>query len=46
MCLLSKEERPLVVVSIIGPYRSGKSFLINCVAGYDITKQSENMVLL
>ncbi|XP_018425662.1 PREDICTED: guanylate-binding protein 3-like [Nanorana parkeri] len=31
--ILSKISQPLVVVSIVGPYRSGKSYLINKLSG-------------
>ena len=33
---LSREVRPLVIISIIGPYRTGKSFLLNILTGFHI----------
>ena len=33
------EERPLVPVSIVGKYRTGKSFLLNFLAGWQPEKK-------
>jgi hypothetical protein len=29
--VLASEKRPVTVISIVGPYRSGKSYLMNCL---------------
>ncbi|XP_055979031.1 guanylate-binding protein 6-like [Sorex fumeus] len=31
--ILQKISQPVVVVAIVGPYRTGKSYLMNCLAG-------------
>ena len=31
--ILNKINKPMVIVSVVGMYRTGKSFLLNCLMG-------------